>query len=113
MTIVPAASLNPVLVLFSSMSPILSFPLILMAVRAVVAVVIATENVRFNPSAEVFTMVLVTGMVHAGVQVTVSPTLNVQTPELVSEKILPARGPDHRTLPALTYPVSQDVALGL
>ena len=81
-------------------------------VRAVAAV-IATQKVILSQSADNFVIVLVTGPVQAGLHVTVSPTLNVQTPELVSEKTLPVRGPDHRTLPALTYPVSQDVALGL
>ena len=81
--------------MFSSISQILSLPLILIAVRAVVAVVIATQKVSVRPSAEIFEIVLVTAApVQAGLHVTVSPTLNFPTSApLVIVYTLPARGP--------------------
>ena len=101
--------------LFSSISQILSLPLILIAVRAVVAVVIATQKVTVSPSAEIFVIVLVTGApVQAGLHVTVSPTLNFPTSApLVIVNTLPRSGPDHRILPALIYPGRTEVARGL
>ena len=112
-TIVPAASAKPVPVLFSSIRPTLSLPLILIAVR-IVAAVIATQKVTVSPSAEIFVIVLVAGTVQTGVHVTVSPTLNFPTSApLVIVNTLPRSGPDHRILPALIYPVRPEVARGL